>query len=131
METPLDPFQYRSSNGQIFDINPDTFLNSVSAVDRNTLAALIQNPEVEYGQGLRRIIRDRVAFERSEASGVNPETFKFGEMLPDYLSLDSAFQDFFSPGLVAVERIGTDIVNLPERILNPLFDRDWETFPRI
>ena len=130
VETTLDPFQYRSSTGQIFDINPDTFLNSLSKIDRNTLAALIQNPEVEYGQGLRRIIRDRVAFERSEASDVNPETFKFGEMLPDYLSFDSGFQDFVSPGLVAVERIGLDIATLPERILNPLFGRAGDPFKK-
>ena len=130
VETPLDPFQYRSSRGQIFDINPDTFLNSLSAIDRDTLAALIQNPEVEYGQGLRRIIRDRVAFERSEASDVNPETFKFGEMLPDYLSFGSGLKDFVSPGLVAVERIGLDIATLPERILNPLFGRAGDPFKK-
>ena len=130
VETPLDPFQYRSSTGQIFDIDPDRFLNSLSAIDRDTLAALIQNPEVEYGQGLRRIIRDRVAFERSEASDVNPETFKFGEMLPDYLSFGSGLKDFVSPGLVAVERIGLDIATLPERILNPLFGRAGDPFKK-
>jgi hypothetical protein len=130
VEVQLDPFQYRSSTGQIFDIDPDRFLNSLSAIDRNTLAALIQNPEVEYGQGLRRIIRDRVAFERSEASDVNPETFKFGEMLPDYLSFGSGLQDFVSPGLVAVERIGLDIATLPERILNPLFGRAGDPFKK-
>ena len=57
------------------------------------LEALIQNPDVEYGLGLQEIFRQVVGKRKAGFSSTSPSTFKFGEFLPDPLSLKSGVED--------------------------------------
>ena len=91
--TGLSPNQYRNSEGKVFTIDPEKLRDILMSENIRELEALIQNPDVEYGLGLQEIFRQVVGKRKAGFSSTSPSTFKFGEFLPDPLSLRSGVED--------------------------------------
>lgn len=91
--TGLSPNQYRNSEGKVFTIDPEKLRDILMSENIRELEALIQNPDVEYGPGLQEIFRQVVGKRKAGFSSTSPSTFKFGEFLPDPLSLRSGVED--------------------------------------
>lgn len=91
--TGLSPNQYRNSEGKVFTIDPEKLRDILMSENIRELEALIQNPDVEYGLGLQEIFRQVVGKRKAGFSSTSPSTFKFGEFLPDPLSLKSGVED--------------------------------------
>ena len=98
-QTNLGPNEYKASDGTITKIDPDRFAEILNLENTFELQALIQNPEVEYGSNLQEIIRDTVGRRAAPFASVSPSRLKFGELLPDYLNVQTGFRDIGGQGL--------------------------------
>jgi len=91
--TGLGPNQYRNAEGKLFTIDSEKFKDILMSENIRELEALIQNPDVKYGSDLQEIFRQVVGKRKAGFSSTSPSTFKFGEFLPDPLSLRSGIED--------------------------------------
>ena len=89
----LGPNQYRNAEGKLFTIDSEKFKDILMSENIRELEALIQNPDVKYGSDLQEIFRQVVGKRKAGFSSTSPSTFKFGEFLPDPLSLRSGIED--------------------------------------
>ena len=108
----LGPNQYRNSEGQLFTIDPEKFEDVLMSENIRELEALIQNPDVEYGPALQEIFRQVVGKRKAKVSSSSPSMFKFGEFLPDPLSLGSGFSSMGDFALDVTKQTGEGIANL-------------------
>lgn len=92
-DTGLGPNQYRNAEGKLFTIDSEKFKDILMSENIRELEALIQNPDVKYGSDLQEIFRQVVGKRKAGFSSTSPSTFKFGEFLPDPLSLRSGIED--------------------------------------
>ena len=111
----LGPNQYRASDGKVYDVDPSRFAEILNSENVFEIQALIQNPEVEYGSNLQEAIRDTIGRRAASFSSVSPSTFKFGEMLPDYLNLQTGLRDIAGVGIESLAEFGEGLYNLGRR----------------
>jgi len=111
----LGPNQYRASDGKVYNVDPKRFAEILNSENVFEIQALIQNPEVEYGSNLQEAIRDTIGRRAASFSSVSPSTFKFGEMLPDYLNLQTGLRDIAGVGIESLAEFGEGLYNLGRR----------------
>ena len=75
-ENGLGPNEYRSSDGKVYNIDPNRFAEILNSENTYELQALIQNPEVKYGSNLQETIRNVIGERAATFSSVSPSTFK-------------------------------------------------------
>ena len=104
--------QYKTSDGKVLNIDPEEFRKILMSENIFELQAMIQNPEVEYGENLQEIFRQVVAKRKAKLSKVSPSTFKFGERLEAPLSGGSFVQEIASITSDFGKTIGEGLANL-------------------
>tara|TARA_R110000868_G_scaffold338854_2_gene599594 strand:+ start:785 stop:3052 length:2268 start_codon:yes stop_codon:yes gene_type:complete len=119
-ENGLGPNEYRSSDGKVYNIDPNRFAEILNSENTYELQALIQNPEVKYGSNLQETIRNVIGERAATFSSVSPSTFKFGQELPDYLNLQTGLRDVAGVGLEGIAEFGEGTYNLIRRGLSGL-----------
>ena len=128
LETNLKPNEYKASDGSIMKIDPDILTNILNNEKVFKIQALIQNPEAKYGSNLKEIFRDVVGRRSSERSSLDPSAIKFGEKLPGYMNLQSAYRDFYGSvgegGLEAIE----GLINVGRGTFSGFFGEKQEEF---
>ena len=110
--TELGPNQYRNAEGKLFTIDSEKFKDILMSENIRELEALIQNPDVKYGSDLQEIFRQVVGKRKAGFSSTSPSTFKFGEFLPDPLSLRSGIEDAGSFALDYGKQLTEGVGNL-------------------
>ena len=110
--TGLGPNQYRNAEGKLFTIDSEKFKDILMSENIRELEALIQNPDVKYGSDLQEIFRQVVGKRKAGFSSTSPSTFKFGEFLPDPLSLRSGIEDAGSFALDYGKQLTEGVGNL-------------------
>ena len=111
-DTGLGPNQYRNAEGKLFTIDSEKFKDILMSENIRELEALIQNPDVKYGSDLQEIFRQVVGKRKAGFSSTSPSTFKFGEFLPDPLSLRSGIEDAGSFALDYGKQLTEGVGNL-------------------
>ena len=74
-------------------IDPEKLYNDLSRSDAFTITSFVQNPDVTYSPATQEILRQLVYEKMENFSGVDPNTFRFGTQLPDYLTTMSGVRD--------------------------------------
>ncbi len=83
----------KTNNTKTF-IDPTKLYDTLSKSDAFTITSFVQNPDVVYSPDTQQILR-RLVFEKQGGliSSVDPNTFEFGQPLPDYLTPKAAILD--------------------------------------
>ena len=103
-----NPYYYVSADRKLVPLDSGQLYNVLKTSGIGELTALIQNPDVEYSPATQELFRQVVGERVAQYSGTTPNNIKFGQVLPDYLSAPSMFEDLGGfakdTGLEAVER---------------------------
>jgi len=103
-----NPYYYVSADRKLVPLDSSQLYNVLKTSGIGELTALIQNPDVEYSPATQELFRQVVGERVAQYSGTTPNNIKFGQVLPDYLSAPSMFEDLGGfakdTGLEAVER---------------------------
>jgi len=73
----LGPNQYRASNGKVYEIDPNKFLDQLNIEDSRIIGGLLMNPNVEYGSNLASIVEG--AATRRSSTLVPEENIRVGQ----------------------------------------------------
>ena len=74
-------------------IDPEKLYDTLSMSDAFTITSFVQNPDVTYSPAAQEILRKIVYEKQSGFSTVDPNTFQFGQLLPDYLTTGAGVRD--------------------------------------
>ena len=74
-------------------IDPEKLYDTLSMSDAFTITSFVQNPDVSYSPATQEILRKIVYEKQSGFSTVDPNTFQFGQLLPDYLTTGAGVRD--------------------------------------
>ncbi len=103
-----NPYYYVSADRKLVPLDSSQLYNVLKTSGIGELTALIQNPDVEYSPATQELFRQVVGERVAGVSGTTPNNIVFGQVLPDYLSAPSMFEDIGGfvkdTGLEAVER---------------------------
>ena len=97
-------FVDNTNNTKTF-IDPEKLYDTLSMSDAFTITSFVQNPDVSYSPATQEILRKIVYEKQSGFSTVDPNTFQFGQLLPDYLTTGAGVRDV--AGAVGQGAIGT------------------------
>ena len=115
-------------NNEKIYVTPNEITDILKYANLGTVEALIQNPDTEYSPDLQQIFRKIVGQRKAKISSVDPATMEFGEMLPDFTSLKSGFQDFGGFvgdfGATTIEQM----INLGRKGLSGVQERGYDEF---
>ena len=95
-------------------IDPEKLYNDLSRSDAFTITSFVQNPDVTYSPATQEILRKIVYEKQSGISSVDPNMFKFGEQLPDYLTAGAGFRDLggaLTQGAIGTVESGINLFN--------------------
>jgi len=95
-------------------IDPEKLYNDLSRSDAFTITSFVQNPDVTYSPATQEILRKIVYEKQSGISSVDPNTFKFGQQLPDYLTARAGFRDLggaLTQGAIGTVESGINLFN--------------------
>ena len=113
-------------NNEKIYVTEDGITEVLKYAEAPTLEALIQNPDTEISPDLKQIFRKIVGQRKAKISSLDPATMEFGEMLPDFISLKSGFQDV---GGFALDFGGTaaeQMINLGRKGFSGLQERGYD-----
>ena len=103
-----NPYYYVNTNNKLVPLDSSQLYDVLKTSGIGELTALIQNPDVKYSPATQELFRKIVGERVAEVSSTTPNNLKFGQMLPDYLSPFSMFEDIGGfakdTGLEAVEK---------------------------
>ena len=103
-----NPYYYVNTNNKLVPLDSSQLYDVLKTSGIGELTALIQNPDVTYSPATQELFRKIVGERVAEVSSTTPNNLKFGQMLPDYLSPFSMFEDIGGfakdTGLEAVEK---------------------------
>ena len=103
-----NPYYYVNTNNKLVPLDSSQLYDVLKTSGIGELTALIQNPDVTYSPATQELFRKIVGERVAGASSTTPNNLEFGQMLPDYLSPYSMFEDIGGfakdTGLEAVEK---------------------------
>jgi len=103
-----NPYYYVNTNNKLVPLDSSQLYDVLKTSGIGELTALIQNPDVTYSPATQELFRKIVGERVAGVSSTTPNNLKFGQMLPDYLSPFSMFEDIGGfakdTGLEAVEK---------------------------
>ncbi len=103
-----NPYYYVNTNNKLVPLDSSQLYDVLKTSGIGELTALIQNPDVTYSPATQELFRKIVGERVAGASSTTPNNLEFGQMLPDYLSPFSMFEDIGGfakdTGLEAVEK---------------------------
>ena len=99
----LGPNQYRTSDGKIFNIDPNKFQSQLESESARILGGILQNPNVEYGSNIANII-ETIARKRSSTL-VPQEDIRVGNPIQGL-----SYSDVFESGLKGAVDFGKETV---------------------
>jgi len=103
-----NPYYYVNTNNKLVPLDSSQLYDVLKTSGIGELTALIQNPDVTYSPATQELFRKIVGERVAGASSTTPNNLEFGQMLPDYISPYSMFEDIGGfakdTGLEAVEK---------------------------
>ena len=77
VSSTLRPNEYRASDGKVYEIDPNKFLDQLKTEDSRIIGGLLMNPNVEYGSNLASIVEG--AATRRSSTLVPEENIRVGQ----------------------------------------------------